>query len=71
LNDPEVVQAFRKVGAVMMKADWTNRDPAITAYLQQHGRAGIPFYALYRPGQPALLLSEFLTKARMLEVLRS
>ena len=69
LSDPEIVRAFEDQGIVLMQADWTNRDPAVTAFLEQFHRAGIPFYALYRPGQPPVLLSEFLTKRRVLDAL--
>ena len=43
---------FRGKGVTLMKADWTNRDPAITAALASFGRAGVPLYVVYnaRPG---------------------
>ena len=44
-------EAFRaareRTGAVYLKGDWTNVDPAITAYLAEHGAVGVPFYAVY------------------------
>jgi thiol:disulfide interchange protein len=43
---------------VLMRADWTRRDPAITQALTSLGRSGVPVYALYAPGQPPVLLSE-------------
>ncbi len=45
-----------------MKADWTNRSDAITAFLADHGRYGIPFYLLYRPGREPHLFSELLSR---------
>jgi hypothetical protein len=33
----------------LLRADWTRRDPAITAALAQLGRNGVPVYVLYRP----------------------
>jgi thiol:disulfide interchange protein DsbD len=33
-----------------MKGDWTNVDPAITAFLQQHGAVGVPLYVMYPAG---------------------
>jgi thiol:disulfide interchange protein len=71
LKDPDVVRAFKDGGFTMMQADWTRHDAAITAFLQKYGRAGIPFYAVYRPGRPPVLLSEFLTKAKVFEALKS
>jgi thiol:disulfide interchange protein len=71
MNDSDVRQAFEKRHLVMMQADWTSHDATITAYLKEYGRAGIPFYALYRPGYPPVLLSEFLTKSKVLKELES
>jgi thiol:disulfide interchange protein/DsbC/DsbD-like thiol-disulfide interchange protein len=48
--------AARKV--VLMRADWTRRDPAITQALTDLGRSGVPAYALYSPKQGVVLLSE-------------
>lgn len=39
-------------GVVAMKADWTNPDPIIAAFLQRHGRYGIPFNIVYGPSAP-------------------
>ncbi len=71
LADARVMSEFAKRRVVLMKADWTNRDPAIGRYLMKYGRAGIPFYALYRPGGEPILLSEFLTVSQVLEALRA
>ena len=62
LETPEVAGAFAENAVVAMKADWTNRNDAIAAYLAEHGRYGIPFYVLYRPGQPPHVFSELLQK---------
>ena len=57
LDQPEVVQAFQAKNVVLMKADWTRQDPAITEALTALGRSGVPVYALYTPGEtePELL----------------
>ncbi len=57
LDQPEVVRAFQAKTVVLMKADWTRQDPAITVALAALGRSGVPVYALYTPGQtrPQLL----------------
>ncbi len=34
-----------------LRADWTQRDPRITAALASHGRNGVPLYLLYLPGE--------------------
>ena len=54
LNDPSVVA---------MRADWTNPDPMIAAFLGRFGRAGIPFNVIHGPGAPAgHVLPELLTR---------
>jgi thiol:disulfide interchange protein len=58
LDTPEVAKAFDEHGVVPMRADWTNRDDRIGAFLAEHGRYGIPFYLLYRPGQEPYVFSE-------------
>jgi thiol:disulfide interchange protein DsbD len=57
LSQPEVTQAFAKGNFLLLRADWTREDPAITDALTGLGRSGVPVYALYRPGQstPELL----------------
>lgn len=44
-----------------MKGDWTLRDSAITDYLRQYQRDGVPLYVLYWPGQPPEVLPQILT----------
>ena len=48
--------AARKV--VLLRADWTRRDPAITQALTDLGRSGVPVYALYSPDRAVVLFSE-------------
>ncbi len=57
LDRPEVMQAFAAANVVLLRADWTRQDPAITQALTTLGRSGVPVYALYTPGQstPQLL----------------
>lgn len=47
--------------AVYMKGDWTNVDPAITAFLESHGAVGVPLYVVIAPGQPDTVLPTVLT----------
>ena len=46
---------------VLLRADWTRRDPAVTAALSQLGRSGVPVYVLYKPGRAPVVLSEVLS----------
>jgi len=62
LRQPEVEQAFQARNVVLMKADWTRHDEAITGALTALGRSGVPAYALYTPGQSEpVMLPEVLT----------
>jgi thiol:disulfide interchange protein len=45
---------------VLLRADWTRRDPAITAALANLGRNGVPVYVFYKPGSAPVVLSEVL-----------
>lgn len=70
LDTPEVAQAFEEHNVVPMKADWTNRDDRIGAFLAEHGRYGIPFYLLYRPGQPPHVFGELPSKDGLVSTVR-
>ena len=56
LSDARLLDRFVAAGVVLLRADWTRRDPAVTAALAAIGRNGVPTYALYPPkGRPRLL----------------
>jgi thiol:disulfide interchange protein len=60
LSDRDVLADFESRNFSLLRADWTRRDPAITAALAQLGRNGVPVYVVYRQGQPPVVLSEVL-----------
>lgn len=67
LSTAAVQQAMRERGVVYMKGDWTNRDPAITAFLQSFQRDGLPFYAFYPAGKEPVVLPPVLTQSIVTE----
>jgi len=69
LADTQVLADFDAKQVVMLRADWTRRDPAITAALAQLGRNGVPVYVFYRPGRAPLLLSEVLSAGEIRQAL--
>jgi thiol:disulfide interchange protein len=71
LDTPEVARAFQEHGVVPMRADWTNRDNTIGAFLAEHGRFGIPFYLLYRPGRSPYVFSELPTREKLVAAVRA
>ena len=60
LSHPDVLADFAARNVALLRADWTRRDPAVTASLASLGRNGVPTYALHRPGQAPVVLSEVL-----------
>jgi suppressor for copper-sensitivity B len=67
LETRTIAEVFARHQVIAMKADWTNRNEEIAAFLQAHGKYGIPFYLLYRPGREPHLFSELLTKEAVVE----
>ncbi len=62
LADAEVLADFRARNVLLLRADWTKRDAAISAELARLGRSGVPVYALYAPSSAGpTLLSEILS----------
>ena len=61
LSDSAVLADFAQRNVALLRADWTRRDPAITAELQRLGRSGVPVYVLYAPGLAPQVLSELLS----------
>ena len=70
LDTPEVAHAFEEHNVVPMRADWTNRNDRIGAFLAEHGRYGIPFYLLYRPGREPHVFSELPSKDGLVAAVR-
>ncbi|WP_373696533.1 protein-disulfide reductase DsbD family protein [Variovorax sp. EBFNA2] len=62
LADAELLADFDARQVAMLRADWTRRDPAITAALTALGRSGVPVYVLQAPGKAPVVLTEILSK---------
>ncbi len=61
LTNPQVLTDLAGKNVALLHADWTRRDPAISAALSQLGRSGVPLYVFYKVGQPPVVLSEILS----------
>ena len=70
LTADAVRQAFADAGVTTVRADWTDQDPAITAFLDRFGRNGVPLYVFF-PGGDAdpVLLPEVLTPGIVLDAI--
>ncbi len=60
LADAAVLADFDAKQVALLRADWTRRDPAITAALAALGRNGVPVYVLQAPGKAPVVLTEIL-----------
>ena len=64
LDSDRFRDALKRANAVYMKGDWTNVDPAITAFLQQHNSVGVPLYVVFHGAEgPGRVLPTVLTQA--------
>jgi DsbC/DsbD-like thiol-disulfide interchange protein/cytochrome c biogenesis protein CcdA len=71
IDRSEVHDAFKQAGVTVLAGDWTNGDPAITRFLDSRGRAGVPLYLWYAPGQPPEELPQVLTPAMLIDRARA
>jgi thiol:disulfide interchange protein/DsbC/DsbD-like thiol-disulfide interchange protein len=62
---------LKEKGVVLLLADWTNHDPAITKALERQGRIGVPLYLAYPAGsRQAQILPQMLTDTQLREFFR-
>jgi thiol:disulfide interchange protein DsbD len=56
---------LKRDNAVLMTGDWTNVDPAITAFLKDYKAVGVPLYVVFRAGEtgPGQVLPTVLTQS--------
>jgi thiol:disulfide interchange protein len=69
LADKDVMADLDTKNVALLRADWTRRDPAITAALKQLGRNGVPVYVVYKVGSAPVVMSEILSVAEVRGVL--
>ena len=61
LSTHTVKKLFKTESIRYMKGDWTNSDAAITAYLAEFNRNGVPLYVYYAPDTAPVVLPQILT----------
>lgn len=69
LDRAAVRRAFAAHGVIALKGDWTRRNPDITAFLQRHGRSGVPLYLLYDRSGDATVLPQILTETTVIQAI--
>lgn len=57
------MQEFADKGVVLLRGDFTKRDDSLLAWIKKHDRAGVPFNALYIPGEEPYLFGELISKS--------
>lgn len=72
IDTDEVQAVLAELGVVTLVGDWTNRDEAITRVLREHGRGGVPFYAVFPAGRldDPIVLPEVITRSLVIDALR-
>jgi thiol:disulfide interchange protein len=73
IDNAEVRAAFDKARVKVLAGDWTNGDPAITRFLEAHGRAGVPYYLWIDPtsGEGGSELPQILTPGLLVTLAKS
>ena len=70
ISSAPVRQAFAAKHVAYLKGDWTRQDPAISNFLRQYGRDGVPLYVYYPPHDGApVVLPQILTENEVLREL--
>lgn len=62
-----VLAELEKRNVLLLKADWTSKDPAITAELAKWNRSAVPFNLIYHGTAEPVILPELLTPDRVLD----
>ncbi|GMV40860.1 MAG: thiol:disulfide interchange protein DsbD [Myxococcales bacterium] len=72
IESDAVLSVMRELGIIMVRADWTNKDEAISAWLRRFDRAGVPLYVILPGSDPdsPIVLPEILTPDLLIEGLR-
>jgi thiol:disulfide interchange protein len=69
LDTAPVQEMFRKHDVLLIRADWTNQNPDITAALAELGRNSVPVYVWYAPGASAPKLLPQILQERTISAL--
>ncbi len=69
-SSSDVLKAFGERNVLLLKADWTSKDSAITDELAKWNRSAVPFNLIYAPGRTEpVILPELLTPGIVLNAL--
>ncbi len=71
LANADVLADLATKKVTLLRADWTRRDPVISAALAQLGRNGVPVYVVYQNGKAPVVMSEILSVTELRAVLQT
>lgn len=72
LDRVQVAATLQAEGVIAMRADWTQPDDAIAAFLEANNRFGIPFNAVFGPAAPdGIILPEVLRPGLVIDALQA
>jgi thiol:disulfide interchange protein DsbD len=63
-------EAFAQTGTTLLIADWTNKDPEISAFLKGFGYNGVPLYVYFPASGEPIVLPQLLTESLVIETLK-
>lgn len=66
----DVIEQFKAKNVVLLRADWTSKNPSITNALSKFGTSGVPLNVLYKGKQEPLLFSSLISHDSFLEALK-
>lgn len=64
----ETATVFAAANVAVLEGDWTRQDAAITRYLEEHGRSGVPLYVYYAPDAEGKILPQVLTVSTLTDL---
>ncbi|MDP3113330.1 MAG: thioredoxin family protein [Candidatus Cloacimonadaceae bacterium] len=63
LHQDDIMREFAEKGVVLLKGDFTRKDPVLLDWIQKGGSIGVPFNVLYIPGKSPIKMSELFSKS--------
>jgi len=63
LDSEAFKMALARFDAVYLRGNWTDVNPQISAFLEQHNAVGVPLYVVYGPGSEPQVLPAILTQS--------
>jgi thiol:disulfide interchange protein DsbD len=67
----DIMKEFARNEVVLLKGDFTKKDPVLMEWITAHDRLGVPFNALYTPGEEPVIFPELLSKGMIRDALNN